>query len=230
MNRKIYADLLNWKNSSKRKPLILQGARQVGKTYIINLFAQNEYVNYVYCNFEKEETIKEFFTTLEPEKIVKLIGLYKRKEIIPNHTLIIFDEVQACPKALTSLKYFNEEANDYHIVALGSLLGVSVNREDESYPVGKVDTMIMYPMDFEEFLMATGKEYSGLIQEIKNAYDTNIALPAPIHEMALDMYKKFLYVGGMPEAVKEYIETKNIELVRIIQKNIIDVYFNDMSK
>lgn len=230
MNRKIYADLLNWKNSSKRKPLILQGARQVGKTYIINLFAQNEYVNYVYCNFEKEETIKEFFTTLEPEKIVKLIGLYKRKEIIPNHTLIIFDEVQACPKALTSLKYFNEEANDYHIVALGSLLGVSINREDESYPVGKVDTMIMYPMDFEEFLMAAGKEYSGLIQEIKNAYDTNIALPTPIHEMALDMYKKFLYVGGMPEAVKEYIETKNIELVRIIQKNIIDAYFNDMSK
>lgn len=230
MNRKIYADLLNWKNSSKRKPLILQGARQVGKTYIINLFAQNEYANYVYCNFEKEETIKEFFTTLEPEKIVKLIGLYKRKEIIPNHTLIIFDEVQACPKALTSLKYFNEEANDYHIVALGSLLGVSVNREDESYPVGKVDTMIMYPMDFEEFLMAVGKEYSGLIQEIKNAYDTNIALPVPIHEMALDMYKKFLYVGGMPEAVKEYTETKNIELVRIIQKNIIDAYFNDMSK
>lgn len=230
MNRKIYADLLSWKNSFKRKPLILQGARQVGKTYIINLFAQNEYANYVYCNFEKEETIKEFFTTLEPEKIVKLIGLYKRKEIIPNHTLIIFDEVQACPKALTSLKYFNEEANDYHIVALGSLLGVSVNREDESYPVGKVDTMIMYSMDFEEFLMAVGKEFSGLIQEIKNAYDTNIALPVPIHEMAFDMYKKFLYVGGMPEAVKEYIETKNIELVRIIQKNIIDAYFNDMSK
>lgn len=230
MKRKIYENLLSWKNSPRRKPLVLQGARQVGKTYIVNLFAQNEYANYVYCNFEKEDWLKDFFATLEPEKIVKQIGLYKRKEIIPNHTLIIFDEVQACPKALTSLKYFNEEAIDYHIVALGSLLGVSVNREDKSYPVGKVDTMTMYPMDFEEFLMALGNGYVELVQEIKNAYDANIALPTPLHEMALDMYRKFLYVGGMPEAVKEYVETKNLELVRIIQKDIIDAYFNDMSK
>ena len=112
MDRKIYVDLQNWKNSTRRKPLVLQGARQVGKTYIVNLFAQKEYSNYVYCNFEKEETLKDFFTSLEPRRIVKRLSLYKRKEIIPNHTLIIFDEVQACPKALTSLKYFNEEANE----------------------------------------------------------------------------------------------------------------------
>lgn len=230
MDRKIYQDLLNWKNSSRRKPLILEGARQVGKTYIVNLFGQNEYSNYVYCNFEKEDGLKDFFTSLEPEKIIKQISIYKRKEILSEHTLIIFDEIQACPRAITSLKYFNEEANDYHIIALGSLLGVSLNREDNSYPVGKVDTLTMYPMDFEEFLMAFGNEFLELINEIKNSYISNKALPLPLHEMALDMYKKFLYIGGMPEVVKEYVETKNIELVRIIQKDIIDAYFNDMSK
>lgn len=230
MERKIYASLLNWKNSSRRKPLILQGARQVGKTYTINLFAQHEYTNYVYCNFEKEEGLKDFFETLGPKRIIKQISIYKHKEIIPSHTLIIFDEVKACPRALTSLKYFNEEANEYHIVALGSLLGVSVNRGENSYPVGKIDTLTMYPMDFEEFLMAFDDEYIDLINEIKNAYQTNSPLPRPLHEMALDLYKKYLYVGGMPEAVKEYVETKNVELVRIIQKDIIEAYFNDMSK
>lgn len=230
MDRKIYADLLNWKNLPRRKPLILQGARQVGKTYIINLFAANEYANYVYCNFEKEEDLREFFTNLEPQKIVRQIGIYKRKEIIPGHTLIIFDEVQACPRALTSLKYFNEEANEYHIVALGSLLGVAVNREDSTFPVGKVDMLTMYPMDFEEFLMAQGETYVGLLEEIKTSYATDTALPTPIHEMAIELYKQYLYVGGMPEAVREYIETRNIEIVRIIQKDIIDAYFNDMGK
>ena len=230
MDRKIYVDLQNWKNSTRRKPLVLQGARQVGKTYIVNLFAQKEYSNYVYCNFEKEETLKDFFTSLEPRRIVKRLSLYKRKEIIPNHTLIIFDEVQACPKALTSLKYFNEEANEYHIIALGSLLGVSVNREDSTFPVGKVDMLTMHPMDFEEFLMAQKKNYADLIQEIKEAYVTNKALPTSIHDMAIDLYKQYLYVGGMPEAVKEYVETKNVEIVRIIQKEIIEAYFNDMGK
>ena len=228
--RKIYADLQKWKNSTRRKPLVLQGARQVGKTYTVNLFAQKEYSNYVYCNFEKEEALKDFFTSLDPRRIVKQLSLYKRKEIIPNHTLIIFDEVQACPQALTSLKYFNEEANEYHIIASGSLLGVSVNRGDSSFPVGKVDMITMYPMDFEEFLLAQKEKYIDLIQEIKEAYDSNVALPTPIHDMAIDLYKQYLYVGGMPEAVKEYVETKNVEIVRIIQKEILEAYFNDMGK
>lgn len=230
MERKIYVDLQNWKNSPRRKPLVLQGARQVGKTYIVNLFAQKEYSNYIYCNFEKDKGLKDLFTSLEPEKIVKKLGLFKKKEILKNHTLIIFDEVQACPEALTSLKYFNEEANEYHIIALGSLLGVSVNREDATFPVGKVDMFTMYPMDFEEFLMAQKGRCSDLIQEIKDGYATNIALPTPIHDMAIELYKQYLYVGGMPEAIKEYIETKNVEIVRIIQKDIIEAYFRDMAK
>lgn len=230
MERKIYKDLLNWKHSSERKPLILQGARQVGKTYIVNLFAQNEYANYVYCNFEREEALKDFFITLSPSKIIKNISIYKHKEILPEHTLIIFDEVQACPKALASLKYFNEEANSYHIVALGSLLGVSVNRENSTFPVGKVDMMMMFPMDFEEFLLALGAEHKALSEEIHSSYETNNHLPEPFHEMALDAYNKYLYVGGMPEAVKAYVETKNTEIVRIIQNNILEAYFNDMGK
>ncbi len=230
MERKIYKDLLAWKSSSRRKPLIIQGARQVGKTYIINLFAQNEYANCVYCNFEKEDGLRDFFSDLEPQKIIRQLGVFKRKEIIPGHTLIIFDEIQAFPKALTALKYFNEEANDYHIIASGSLLGVSVNRGEASFPVGKVDMLTMYPLDFEEFLTALGREYQSLLSEIKIAYTNNAPLPAPLHEMAIDTYNKYLFVGGMPEAVKEYIETANLEIVRIIQKDIIDAYFNDMGK
>ncbi len=230
MERKIYKDLLKWKNSPNRKPLVMQGARQVGKTYIVNLFATNEYVNFVYCNLEKEPELQDFFVNLDPRKIIERIGLYKRKEIIPEQTLVVFDEIQACPNALTSLKYFNEEANAYHIIATGSLLGVSVNRTKESFPVGKVDMFTMYPMDFEEFLLANGSEYLTLIDEIKNAYEANTALPKPLHDMAMDLYKQYLYVGGMPEAIKEYLSTHNKDIVRIIQKDIIDAYFNDMSK
>jgi predicted AAA+ superfamily ATPase len=152
MKRKIYQDLLIWKNSHDRKPLILQGARQVGKTYIVNLFGADNYANVVYCNFEKEPGLADFFTDLKPKNILEKLGNYKRKEILPSHTLIIFDEIQACPEALTSLKYFCEEANEYHLIATGSLLGVSVNRKESSFPVGKVEFLNMYPMDFEEFL------------------------------------------------------------------------------
>jgi len=134
MKRKIYQNLVEWKNSLERKPLVLQGARQVGKTYIVNLFGANEYANVVYCNFEKETELQYFFSNLNPINIIKKIGTYKRKEILPQHTLIIFDEVQACPEALTSLKYFCEEANEYNLIAMVSLLGVSTHREHLSLP------------------------------------------------------------------------------------------------
>lgn len=138
MERKIYNKLLEWKNNKFRKPLILQGARQVGKTYIVNYFAGKEYTNYIYCNFEKEKGLEDFFDDLDPKTIIRKLEGFKRKEIFKGNTLIIFDEIQACPKAITSLKYFNEDANEYHIIALGSLLGVSVNRGICSFPVGKV--------------------------------------------------------------------------------------------
>ncbi len=228
MERKIYQDLLKWKDSKDRKPLILQGARQVGKIYIVNLFGADNYANVVYCNFEKEQGLKDFFIDLTPEKILKKIGNYKRKEIIPSHTLIIFDEVQACHEALTSLKYFCEEANEYHIIATGSLLGLSVHRQQYSFPVGKVEFLNMYPMDFEEFLMATDNKF--LIEEIRECYSSNKPLEKLFHEQALELYKKYLYIGGMPEVVEEYLKNQNFDLVKIKQQFILDSYFNDMGK
>lgn len=228
MERKIYKELLEWKNSSDRKPLILQGARQVGKTYIVNYFAGKEYSNSVYCNFEKDDGLHDFFYDLTPGKIIKKLSLYKRKEIFQGNTLIIFDEIQACPEAITSLKYFNEEANGYHIIALGSLLGVSVNRGNFSFPVGKVQFMTLYPLDFEEYLMARGED--GLIELIRECYERNTPLDSAFHERALEYYKEYLFVGGMPEAVEEYGKNHNPELVRIIQQTILESYQNDMGK
>lgn len=228
MQRKIYKELINWKNNENRKPLIIQGARQVGKTYIVNLFGGNEFPNVVYCNFEKEQGLNDFFTDLTPSNIIKKISVYKRKEIVEGKTLIIFDEIQACPAAITSLKYFNEEANGYHIIALGSLLGVSLNRNDFSFPVGKVQFLTLHPMDFEEFLLAKGEGV--LIEMIKNHFKTNEPLENVFHQRALDYYKEYLYVGGMPEVIEEHIKNNNTELVRILQNDILDSYFNDMSK
>ena len=228
MERKIYQALLRWKENSDRKPLILQGARQVGKTYIVNYFAGKEYTGSVYCNFEKDKGLHDFFRDLSPLAIIKKLSLYKRREITPGSTLIIFDEIQACPEAITSLKYFNEEANGYHIIALGSLLGVSVNRSQFSFPVGKVQFMTLYPLDFEEYLMARGEDE--LIRMIRACYAENKPLDSAFHERALDYYKEYLFVGGMPEAVEEYGKNRNPELVRIIQGNILDAYHNDMGK
>lgn len=230
MKRKIYDSLLKWKNSQDRKPLILQGARQVGKTYIVNLFGSNEYANVVYCNFEQETNLKEFFENLDPKQIIRNIELYKKKEIMPEHTLIIFDEVQACPQALTSLKYFCESANEYHIIATGSLLGVSVNRTTSSFPVGKVQFLTMYPLDFEEFLLAQDDKNEELILKIKDCFNKNKHLEQLFHDEAMDLYKKYLFVGGMPEVVDIFVRTNNVDLVKIKQNEIIMAYFNDMSK
>jgi len=228
MKRKIYQDLLNWKNSDDRKPLILQGARQVGKTYIVNLFGAENYANVVYCNFEKEPGLSDFFIDLNPKTILGKLANHKRREILPSYTLIIFDEIQACPEALTSLKYFCEEANEYHLIATGSLLGVSVNRKESSFPVGKVEFLNMYPMDFEEFLLAKDAKY--LIDEINECFNLNKPMPEPFHQEALKLYKTYLYVGGMPEVVEEYLKNKNSDMVKIKQLALLEAYFNDMGK
>lgn len=228
MERKIYRDLLLWKAKKDRKPLILQGARQVGKTYIVNYFAGREYANSVYLNFEKDKNLADFFTELSPGEIVKKISLYKRREIIPEHTLLIFDEIQACPEAITSLKYFCEDAPKYHLIALGSLLGVSVNRGLSSFPVGKVEFMTLYPLDFEEYLMARGEQ--ALVGMIHDGFDCDAPLPSAFHERALAYYKEYLFVGGMPEAVEEYQKNENPDLVRVIQQSILEAYHNDMGK
>ena len=228
MERKIYQDLLNWKNSQTRKPLVLQGARQVGKTYIVNIFGQEQYSNIVYCNFEQEHDLKDFFKNLTPNIILNKLSNYKKKEILPSHTLIIFDEIQACPEALTSLKYFYEQANEYHIIAMGSLLGISVHRENFSFPVGKVEFLNMHPLDFEEFLLANNEKF--LIEQIKTCYMNNTKMDELFHDKALEYYKQYLFVGGMPEVVDTFISTGNYDLVRERQLSILSSYFNDMGK
>ena len=228
MKRKIYQKLLEWKNSSQRKPLVLMGARQVGKTYLVNLFGKNEYQSVVYCLLEGNEILQNCFDILDSNIIIDKISAVTKKKIIKNETLIILDEIQSCPKALTSLKIFCEQNNDYHIIALGSLLGLATHRDNYSYPVGKVDMMEMFPLDFEEFLMANNE--NDLLNKIQNSYYENISLDTTYHNIALDYYKKYLFVGGMPEVVKIYIDENNLELVNIKQQEIIKQYLSDMNK
>lgn len=228
MKRKIYSALLEWKNREDKKPLILQGARQIGKTYLVSMFGESEYKNVVYCNFEAERDLGEIFLELDVEKIIRKLSIYKRKEIFKGDTLIIFDEIQTCPEAVTSLKYFAEQGKGYHVISLGSLLGVSVNRQKFSFPVGKVEFLNMFPMDFEEFLWASGEVE--LCDMIVDAYNSAKPLSEVFHKRALDLYKEFLFVGGMPEVVSLAVKTKNADIVRNKQNDILNAYLNDMSK
>ena len=227
MERKISKKLFDWKNSSHRKPLILSGARQVGKTYIALTFGKEQYKNTVYLNMEDSGEVTAIFERdLKPERIIRELSALSGQSIFPGDTLIILDEIQSCERALTSLKYFCENAPEYHIIAAGSLLGVATNRENYSFPVGKVDMLTMYPLDFEEFLKATGNE--ALLGLIKESYE-NFS-PLSLHETALDLYKIYLVVGGMPQAVLEYVNTKDFNFVLAAQKTINDGYIADMAK
>ncbi len=227
MERKIVKRLLDWKSNPQKKPLILQGARQVGKTYSLLSFGKEHYKNTAYFSFEESsEYTAVFDRDLKPERIIKELSALSGITILPEDTLVIFDEIQACEKALTSLKYFCEQAPQYHIVAAGSLLGVAVNREKFSFPVGKVDMLHQYPMDFEEFLWAIGK------RDICNLIRDSIAgfTPLSIHETAMDLYKTYLVVGGMPAAVKEYVEKRDFDFVKAEQKTLNNSYIADMAK
>lgn len=230
MKRLIMDKLVEWKNSIYRKPLLLRGARQVGKTYVLLEFGKKYYENVVYLHFEGDiDALNSIFSpNLEPKRIIEEIAAYTKQTILPHKTLIIFDEIQACEKALTSLKYFAEEANEYHIVAAGSLLGLAINRGHYSFPVGKVDMLTMYPLSFEEFLYATDNE--DLIEMIRESYASFIPLDIPFHNRALELYRKYLVVGGYPAVVKTYLETENYDAVRSVQANISDSYIADMTK
>lgn len=230
MYRKIYEYLINWKkNDIKRKPLLVTGARQTGKTFIINEFGKEFYDNVLEVNFEKEPKIVKFFEeSLDPKLIIKKLENYYNKRILPKNTLIFFDEIQACERAITSLKYFNEEANDYHIICAGSLLGVVLNRKQFSYPVGKVQEIKMYPMDFEEYLIALNENI--LLETIKKCYKENVPLDNLLHDKCLSLYRNYLAIGGMPEAVNEYVETNSIISTVEIIETIYSNYLNDMSK
>lgn len=229
MYRKITEYLLEWKSNPYRKPLILQGARQVGKTYSVLEFGREQYENVAYLNFETSPNlIKTFEESIEPAFLIPILSRLANQTIIKEKTLIVFDEVQLCERALTSLKYFCENAPEYHIIASGSLLGVAVNREQFSFPVGKVDIKTLHPMDLEEFLLASGEKE--LVLQIKECFKTDTPMPAALHEAALSYYRQYLVVGGMPDCVNKYIETKDHILVRHTQNMILKSYLNDMSK
>ncbi|MDD4493924.1 MAG: ATP-binding protein [Eubacteriales bacterium] len=230
MKRKISENLIAWKNQPKRRmPLLVYGARQVGKTYILNEFGQRHYKNVAYFNLETNQTVSSYFSeNIEPEHIIRFLETEVRERIIPGETLIFFDEIQSCERALTSLKYFNEKTPEYHIVCAGSLLGVAINRDQYSFPVGNVDSMFLFPLDFEEFLWALGEER--LCEDIKNSFENNEALPTALHEKALDLYKIYLIVGGMPLAVLEYKDIGSLIPVPDMQNKIINDYIADMAK
>ncbi|MBR0509423.1 MAG: ATP-binding protein [Clostridia bacterium] len=229
MFRKIQYYLEQWKNSPYRKPLILQGARQVGKTYAILEFGRKHYENVAYFNFETNPKLNACFDgDISPAGLLPLLSRIARETIVKEKTLIVFDEVQLCERALTSLKYFCEQAPDYHIIVAGSLLGVAVNRAAFSFPVGKVDIKTLYPMDMEEFLIAMDEE--ALADEIRAHFQSDVPLPAVLHEAASGLYRQYLVVGGMPECVAQYAETRDLVLVRHTQDAILASYLNDMSK
>ncbi len=229
MYRKIMQYLIEWKNSPYRKPLILQGARQVGKTYTALEFGRTHYENVAYFNFETNPKIKATFDEdISPAYLIPVLSHISGQTIFKEKTLIIFDEVQLCERALTSLKYFCEDAPGYHIIAAGSLLGVAVNRAKFSFPVGKVDIKTMYPMDIEEFMLALGED--SLVNRIKDCFNENKEMPAALHSAALKLYKEYLIVGGMPECVSQYTSTKDFILIKHLQSMILASYLNDMSK
>lgn len=229
MYRKITDFLKAWKEGSHRKPLILQGARQVGKTYSILEFGRTHYENVAYFNFETNPKLnKTFEENISPDYLVPILSHIAGQTIVKEKTLIVFDEIQLCERALTSLKYFCEDAPDYHIIVAGSLLGVAVNRAKFSFPVGKVDMKTLYPMDMEEFLLAIGENV--LVTQIKNCFKTNMPMPSALHDKALYLYRQYLVVGGMPECVSQFIQTKDYILIRHTQDTILASYLNDMSK
>lgn len=229
MQRKIMKFLKEWKDNPHRKPLILQGARQVGKTYSLLEFGRNYYENVAYFNFESSPKLESVFEgDITPNYLIPLLSHIAGQTIIKEKTLIIFDEIQKCERALTSLKYFYEEAPEYHIAVAGSLLGVAVNREKYSFPVGKVDIKTMYPMDIEEFMTAMEKE--DLVNCIRDCYKNNKPMPQILHDEAMNLYRQYLVVGGMPECVMKYAETKDYILIRHTQNMILEGYLDDMSK
>lgn len=227
MERDIYANLVTWKSSPRRKPLLLQGARQTGKTFILKEFGQNEYESVVYCNFEENPGLDQFFQRdLNPERILAELSIYMNLEIHPGSDLVVFDEIQVSNHALNSLKYFAEQRTDVHIAAAGSLLGVKLSGPG-SFPVGKVNFLQLYPMTFPEFLDAMGESrYRKLIENV----DLLVPLAEAFHSHLIDLLRCYYFVGGMPEAVKHFAETGNVRETREIQEEIIKSYVLDFAK
>lgn len=217
--------LYEWKNSKRRKPLIIEGARQVGKTWLMKEFGKQAYADTVYINFDSNSRMADLFSAdLDTDRLIMGLELYAGRKINPDNTLLIFDEVQEVPRALASLKYFYENAPQYHIVCAGSLLGIALH-QGTSFPVGKVDFLKLYPLSFSEFLMATGNErFAELLK--KQDYE----MITSFKQTYIDALKHYYFVGGMPEAVQSFAESKDFNEVRAIQKRILAAYEQDFSK
>lgn len=227
MKRNLINELIQWKNSSRRKPLLLQGARQVGKTYLLKEFGNSQYENLFYFNFEENEEISNIFQkNLSPANILEQLSAFSAQKINTEKGLIFFDEIQLCPKAITSLKYFYEDRPDIHIVAAGSLLGVTLGKKI-SFPVGKVNFKTLYPLNFKEFLLATDE--SEILKTLNRLESIN-AIPEILHNKLIELYKKYLFIGGMPEVVNYYCLNRDFEGTREIQKEILESYKRDFSK
>lgn len=227
MERKMSKMLLDWKNDKEKMPLIIYGARQVGKTYTILSFGKEHYKNVAYINFEDNTEIAKIFEQdLEIERIIRELSVKIGISILEEDTLIFFDEIQSCERALTSLKYFAENASKYHVIAAGSLLGIAINRQKYSFPVGKVKMLTLYPLDFEEFLWALDKR--DLADMIRECFLTDKELS--LHNLANEYYRLYLAVGGMPRAILEYKEKQDMDFVTAILKDINNSYIADMAK
>lgn len=231
MERKIYKELLNWKNTGMKKPLMVVGARQIGKTYIINEFCNKEFEEYIYINLlEENEIVKIFEEKINTQEKFNRLKIYLDKDINLEKTIIFFDEVQVCEEIISSLKFFNESPEPYKIICAGSLLGVKLKRMKTSFPVGKVKMINMYPLDFEEFLIANGSR--ALRDEIEKCYTNNIPMDSVLHNKALNLYRLYLCIGGMPEAVKNFLDNGKdiLKFDKSIIEDIYISYLNDMNK
>ena len=226
MKRNAIQDLINWKASEDRKPLVMRGARQVGKTWLMKEFGQSCYESYVYFNFDEEDELKSIFeTNKNPHRIIELLSMISGEKILPGETLIIFDEIQECPEALNTLKYFKEKANDYHVIAAGSLLGTLLAKP-KLYPVGMVNLLDIYPLTFDEFLDATDTAlytYYASIQKEQQIEEI-------FHNRLLEAYNNYLIIGGMPECVASWVKYRDPAKLSQIQRELIEVYENDFSK
>ena len=226
LRRTAMEKLVAWKSSDERKPMVLKGARQVGKTWLMKEFGKNYYKSFVYFNFDEEDELKSIFeTNKNPQRIIELLSMIAGEKIYPEDTLIIFDEVQECPEALNALKYFKEKANEYHVIAAGSLLGTLLAKP-KSYPVGMVNLLDIFPLTFEEFLEATDAPlfayYEGIHKEQQ--------IEEIFHNRLLEAYNNYLIIGGMPECVSSWLKHKDPAKIAQIQRELIEVYENDFSK
>ena len=226
MKRNALKALMQWKSSEDRKPMVLKGARQVGKTWLMKEFGRTAYDSFVYFNFDEEDELKSIFeVNKNPQRIVELLSLIAGEKILPGKTLIIFDEIQECPSALNTLKYFKEKANDYHVIAAGSLLGTLL-ATPKSYPVGMVNLLNIYPLTFDEFLDATDPALYTYYESIQKEQQ----IEEIFHNRLLEAYNNYLIIGGMPECVSSWVKYKDPAKIREIQRELIEVYENDFSK